>query len=55
MIPEETKIEAIKTFCNLQRIKAANNGHENKELDYQIKEATVQLNSLNISVEELTL
>ena len=55
MTLEEMKTSLITEYCNLQRIKNANNGHENKELDYQIKEVTAKLASLSVNVEELTL
>ena len=40
---------------NLQRIKRANNGVENQELEYQIKVTIAKLASLGVSVEDITL
>ncbi len=55
MTPEEMKTNLIDQFVMLQEIKAANNGHENKELDYKIKVVGAKLASLGINVEDLTL
>ena len=40
---------------DLQRIKRANNGVENQELEYQIKVTIAKLASLGVSVEDITL
>ena len=40
---------------DLQRIKKANGGVENAELDYQIKVTTAKLASMKVNVEDLTL
>ena len=45
----------IDKYADLQRIKAANGDHENKELDYQIRLTVAQLSSFGISVEDITL
>ena len=45
----------ITDYMNLQRIKQANGGHENKELDYQIKGTVAKLSSMGMNVEDLTL
>ena len=42
-------------YTNLQRIKKANGGQPNEELDYQIRVAIAKLSSMGISVEDLTL
>ena len=45
----------IDKYTDLQRIKKANGGVENAELDYQIKVTLAKLSSLGISVEDITL
>ena len=54
-----TTIELIKVlidkYTDLQRIKRANNGVENQELEYQIKVTIAKLASLGVSVEDITL
>ena len=55
MALEEMKTYYIDQFCNLQKIKKANGGHENEELAYQIKETAAKLAVLSVSVEGLTL
>ena len=45
----------IDKYADLQRIKKENGSQENKELDYQIKVATVKLSVLGVNVEDLTL
>ena len=45
----------IDLFATLQRIKKANGGHENSELDYFIKVTTAKLSSMGINVEDITL
>ena len=42
-------------YTDLQRIKRANNGVENQELEYQIKVTIAKLASLGVSVEDITL
>lgn len=45
----------IDKYTDLQRIKKANGGVENVELDYQIKVTTAKLASMKVNVEDLTL
>lgn len=45
----------IDKYTDLQRIKKANGGVENAELDYQIKVTTAKLASMKVNVEDLTL
>ena len=45
----------IDTYSNLQQIKQANGGHENKVLDYLIKVTVAKLSSMGINVEDITL
>ena len=45
----------IDKYTDLQRIKKANGGVENTELDYQIKVTTAKLASMKVIVEDLTL
>ena len=45
----------IDKYTDLQRIKRANNGVENQELEYQIKVTIAKLASLGVSVEDITL
>lgn len=55
MTREELISITIDKYTDLQRIKKANGGCENKELDYQIKVTVAKLSSLGISVEDITL
>ncbi|MBO5089247.1 MAG: hypothetical protein J6C01_11265 [Lachnospiraceae bacterium] len=43
----------IQTYCNLQRIKHANEGVQNKELDYQLKIAKAKLEVFGVNLQEL--
>lgn len=45
----------IDRYTELQQIKQANGGHENKQLDYYIKVAVAKLASLGVKVEDITL
>ena len=45
----------MEDMTDLQRIKRANNGVENQELEYQIKVTIAKLASLGVSVEDITL
>ena len=45
----------IDKYTDLQRIKKANGGTENSELEYQIKATKAKLSSLKVNVEDLTL
>lgn len=45
----------IDSYANYQRIKKANHGHENEELDYLIKITAAKLSSLGVPVEDITL
>ena len=52
---EELISLTIDKYTDLQRIKKANGGNENKELEYQLKVTVAKLSSLGISVEDITL
>ena len=43
---------AIRTYCNLQRIKKYEQG-ENPELEYQLKEAKAKLSVYGVNIQEL--
>lgn len=43
---------AIRTYCNLQRIKKHEKG-ENPELEYQLKEAKAKLSIYGVNIQEL--
>lgn len=43
---------AIRTYCNLQRIKKHEKG-ENPELEYQLKEARTRLAIYGVNIEDL--
>lgn len=45
----------IDKYTDLQRIKIANNGVKNNELDYQIEGTKLKLSSMGISVDGITL
>ena len=55
MTREELISLTIDKYTDLQRIKNANGGNENKELEYQLKVTVAKLSSLGISVEDITL
>ena len=55
MTEKELITVLIDKYTDLQRIKRANNGVENQELEYQIKVAIAKLASLGVSVEDITL
>jgi len=55
MAQEEIVNATIDTSMNLQRIKKANGGHDNAELDYQIKDVISKLSSMGVNVEDITL
>lgn len=55
MTKEELICLTIDKYVDLQRIKKANNGVVNMELDYQIKGTIVKLSSMGVSVEGLVL
>ena len=55
MTREELISLTIAKYTDLQRIKKANGGNENKELEYQLKVTVAKLSSLGISVEDITL
>ena len=55
MTPDEIKNNLIQQYCDYQEIKQANEGHENKELDYKIKRTAAQLSAMGVSIEDLTL
>lgn len=52
---EEIVCLLIDNYVDLQRIKKANGGVENAELDYQIKGTAVKLASMGILVEGITI
>lgn len=45
----------IDWYGDLQRIKKANAGHENRKLDYMIQIAALKLSSWGVNVEDITL
>lgn len=55
MTEKELIAVLIDKYTDLQRIKRANNGTPNEELDYQLKVTTTKLSSMGVSVEDLTL
>lgn len=59
MVQEMTEKELITVmidnYMNLQRIKKANGGSENKELEYQLKGLVAKLSSFGLNIEDLTL
>ena len=55
MTEKELITVLIDKYTDLQRIKRANNGGENQELEYQIKVTIAKLASLGVSVEDITL
>lgn len=55
MTREELECIMIDKFMDLQRIKKANAGVENAELEYQIKGTIAKLSSMGVSVEDITL
>lgn len=55
MTDKELVTVTIDRYTDLQRIKKANGGQENPELEYQIKVAITKLASMGVSVEDITL
>ena len=55
MTDKELITVTIDRYTDLQRIKKANGGHENSELDYLIRVTIAKLSSLGVSVEVITL
>ncbi|MBQ2706383.1 MAG: hypothetical protein IJC02_00135 [Lachnospiraceae bacterium] len=59
MIEEKSREEIvcllIDNYVDLQRIKKANSGVKNDELDYQIKGTAVKLASMGFAVEGITI
>lgn len=55
MTEKELITVLIDKYTDLQRIKKANNGAANSELDYQIKATTAKLSSMDVNVEDLAL
>lgn len=45
---------AIDYYAALQRIKRANGGYENVELDYELKVIVAKLSSYGVNVEDIT-
>ena len=55
MTDKELIAITIDRYTDLQRVKKANNNHENAELEYLIKVTTAKLASLGVNVEDITL
>lgn len=55
MTEKELITVLIDKYSDLQRIKKANKGNANEELDYQIRTTTAKLSSMGVNVEDLTL
>lgn len=55
MTREELICITIDKYTDLQRIKKANHGIENTELDYQMKGTIAKLSSMGVSVGDITL
>ena len=55
MTEKELITVLIDKYTDFQRIKRANKGTPNEELDYQIKVTTAKLSSMGINVEDLSL
>lgn len=55
MTDKELIAVTIDRYTDLQRIKKANGGHENAELDYLIRVTIAKLSSLGVPVEDITL
>ena len=55
MTDKELIAITIDRYTDLQRVKKANGGHENAELEYLIKIAIAKLASLGVNVEDITL
>ena len=55
MTEKELITVLIDKYTDLQRIKRANNGVENQELEYQTNVRIAKLASLGVSVEDITL
>lgn len=55
MTDKELVTITIDNYMNLQRIKKANRGQENEELDYQLKGVVAKLSSLGVNVEDISL
>lgn len=55
MTKEELITITIEKYMDLQRIKKANAGVENTELEYQIRGTVAKLSSMGVSVEDITL
>lgn len=55
MTDKELMTVTIEQYAALQRIKSANGGVDNKELDYQLKILVAKLSALGVNVEDLTL
>ena len=55
MTDKELVTITIDSFMSLQRIKNANAGVENKELEYQIRVLETKLSALGVNSKDLTL
>jgi len=51
---EELISSAIDYYAALQRIKAANGGNENIELEYELKVIVAKLSSYGVNVKDIT-
>ena len=54
MTDKELICITIDKYTDLQQIKKANGGHENTELDYQIKVTAAKLALFGVNVEDIT-
>lgn len=55
MTDKELVTITIDNYMALQRIKKANSGVENNELEYQIRVLETKLSALGVNVKDLTL
>ena len=54
MTEKELITITIDRYTDLQRVKRANGGHENQELDYLIKITVAKLSSMSVNVKDLS-
>ena len=55
MTDKELITVTIEHYGDLQRIKRANGGQENPELEYALKLTAAKLSSMGVNVEDITL
>jgi len=55
MTDKELVTIMIDKYTDLQRIRKANGGHSNSELDYQIKVTKAKLESMGVITEDLDI